>query len=86
MTKIYNLLLYNIIYLIAFVCTLEYLSVIFIVLNRIINDVDINVILENWQGENEFVVILRKTVEFFSGFTGANNLDNIYEVIDVITN
>ncbi len=47
---------------------------------------DINIILENWQGENEFVVILRKTVEFFSGFTGANNLDNIYEVIDVITN
>ena len=36
--------------------------------------------------KNEFVVILRKTVEFFSGFTGANNLDNIYEVIDVITN
>ena len=69
-----------------FVGALDDLSVIFFALNRIINDVDINVILENWQGENEFVVILRKTVEFFSGFTGANNLDNIYEVIDVITN
>ncbi len=71
---------------IPFVGALDDLSVIFFALNRIINDVDINVILENWQGENEFVVILRKTVEFFSGFTGANNLDNIYEVIDVITN
>lgn len=71
---------------IPFVGTLDDISVVFFALNRIINDVDINIILENWQGKNEFVVILRKTVDFFSGFTGANNLDNIYEVIDLISN
>ncbi|HHD2751632.1 TPA: YkvA family protein [Clostridium perfringens] len=71
---------------IPFIGTLDDISVVFFALNRIINDVDINIILENWQGKNEFVVILRKTVDFFSGFTGANNLDNIYEVIDLISN
>ncbi|MDZ4992822.1 DUF1232 domain-containing protein [Clostridium perfringens] len=71
---------------IPFIGALDDISVVFFALNRIINDVDINIILENWQGKNEFVVILRKTVDFFSGFTGANNLDNIYEVIDLISN
>lgn len=71
---------------IPFIGALDDISVVFFALNRIINDVDIDIILENWQGKNEFVVILRKTVDFFSGFTGANNLDNIYEVIDTITN
>lgn len=68
-----------------FIGTLDDISVVFFALNRIINDVDINIILENWQGKNEFVVILRKSIDFLSGFTGANNLDNIYEVIDTIT-
>ncbi|MGG5462015.1 YkvA family protein [Clostridium sp. B9] len=71
---------------VPFIGALDDVSVVFFALNRIINDVDINVILENWQGKNEFVVILRKSVDFLSGFTGANNLDNIYEVIDAITN
>lgn len=71
---------------IPFIGALDDISVVFFALNRIINDVDIDIILENWQGKNEFVVILRKTVDFFSGFTGANNLDNIYEVIDLISN
>lgn len=71
---------------VPFIGALDDISVVFFALNRIINDVDIEIILENWQGKNEFVVVLRKAVEFFSGFTGANNLDNIYEVIDVITN
>lgn len=70
---------------IPFIGALDDISIVFFALNRIINDVDINVILENWQGKNEFVVILRKSVDFLSGFTGANNLDNIYEVIDTIT-
>lgn len=69
---------------IPFIGALDDISIIFFALNRIINDVDIDIILENWQGKNEFVVILRKSVDFLSGFTGANNLDNIYEVIDII--
>ena len=71
---------------IPFLGALDDFTVIFFALNRILKDVDIEIILENWQGENEFVIVLRKTVEFFGSFTGANNLDNIYEVIDLITN
>lgn len=64
--------------------SLDELTVFFFAFNRVINDVDIDVILENWQGKNEFIIVLKNAVEFLSGFTGAQNLDTIYEVIDTL--
>ena len=64
--------------------SLDELTIFFFAFNRVINDVDIDVILENWQGKNEFVIVLKNAVEFLSGFTGAQNLDTIYEVIDTL--
>lgn len=64
--------------------SLDEITVIFFALNRIIADVPIEIILENWQGKNEFIIVLKNAVNFLSDFTGAKNLDNIYEVIDTL--
>ncbi|MPQ44040.1 YkvA family protein [Clostridium tarantellae] len=65
--------------------SLDDITILFFLLNRIINDVPMEVILENWQGKNELVVVLKNTIDFLIGFTGAKNVETIYEVIDTIT-
>lgn len=65
-----------------FIGSIDDLSVVFFALNRIIEEVPMEVILENWQGKNHFVVVLKHTVEFLTKFTGAKNVDKIYTFID----
>lgn len=64
---------------------LDELAVILFALERIMSDVDTNVLLENWQGKDELVIVLKQAVEYISGFTGAKNLNKIYDVIDALT-
>lgn len=64
---------------------LDELAVILFALERIMSDVDTNVLLENWQGKDELVMVLKQAVEYISGFTGAKNLNKIYDVIDALT-
>lgn len=67
---------------IPFIGSVDDLAVIFFALNRIINDVPVEVILENWQGKNHFIVVLKHTVNYLSKFTAAKNIDKIYSFID----
>ncbi|GIM27495.1 hypothetical protein CPJCM30710_01610 [Clostridium polyendosporum] len=67
---------------IPFIGSIDDLGVIFFTLNRIINDVPIEVILENWQGKNEFVVVLKKSLEYLTKYTGAKNVDKLYDMIN----
>lgn len=64
---------------------IDELAVILFALDRIVSDVDTEVLLENWQGKNELVMVLTQAVEYISGFTGAKNLNKIYDVIDTLT-
>ena len=57
------------------------LAIIFFALNRIANDIPLNVILENWQGKNELVVVLKSGLEYIINFTGAKNVEKLYSVI-----
>ncbi|SHI61700.1 Uncharacterized membrane protein YkvA, DUF1232 family [Clostridium cavendishii DSM 21758] len=67
---------------IPFIGSIDDLSVIFFALNRIIEDVPMEVILENWQGKNHFVVVLKYMVDYLTRFTGAKNVDKVYNFID----
>lgn len=67
---------------IPFIGSIDDLGVIFFTLNRIINDVPIEVILENWQGKSEFVVVLKKSLEYLTKYTGAKNVDKLYGMIN----
>ena len=65
-----------------FIGKIDDVGVIFFALNRIIEDIPIEVILENWQGKNEFIVVLKKSLDYFTRFTAAGNVDKIYKLID----
>ena len=61
------------------------IAIILFALNRMIDDVEIEVLLENWQGNRELVMVLTSAVEYLANFTGAKNLNRVYEVIDSLT-
>lgn len=62
--------------------SLDELTLIFFALNTTLKDVPIEIILENWQGKNSFVLVLRNGLDFLSGFTSSKNLESIYEVVN----
>ena len=53
-------------------------------LNKIIQDVPAKVILENWEGKNNIVSVLKTLAQYVTDFTGAKNVETIYGIIDEI--
>ena len=70
---------------IPFIGKIDDLAIICFALNRIITDVPLNVILENWQGKNELVVVLKSGLEYIINFTGAKNVEKLYNVVQELT-
>lgn len=60
-------------------------AVLFFALNRIINEVPINIIAENWAGKNDLVVVLKKAVEFLNSYTNSSNVDKLYDAVVELT-
>ncbi|WP_338596816.1 YkvA family protein [Clostridium baratii] len=65
---------------IPFIGTIDDLAVIFFALNRIATDVPFNVLVENWSGKNELILVLKNGIEYVTNFTGARNIDKIYNI------
>lgn len=65
-----------------FIGNIDDLAVIFFAFNRVLNDVPIEIILENWQGKNEFVIVAKNILEYLIKYTGAKNVDKIYSILD----
>ena len=53
-------------------------------LNVIMTDVPLNIIMENWQGKNELLVVVKNLIEYATSFTGAKNIDSLYRVMEEI--
>lgn len=51
-------------------------------LNIIMTEVPLNVILENWQGKNDILIVLKNVVEYATNFTGAKNINSICKVLE----
>jgi uncharacterized membrane protein YkvA (DUF1232 family) len=66
---------------IPFIGNIDELAVIFFALDRIIEDVPISVILENWQGKNDIILVIKKILDYAVNFTGARNVEKIYNFI-----
>ena len=60
------------------------ITIILFALTRMINDIPLEIILENWQGSREVVVVLTTAVEYLANFTGAKNLNKMYEIINAL--
>ena len=67
---------------IPFIGKVDEIAVAFFALDRVINDVPMNIILENWEGKNDLVLVLKNILEYAVNFTGAKNVDKIYNFID----
>lgn len=61
------------------------IAIILFALNRMIEDIPIEILLENWQGNRDLVMVLTTAVEYLVNFTGAKNINKVYEVIDSLT-
>ncbi|WP_252233967.1 DUF1232 domain-containing protein [Clostridium sp. ZS1] len=70
---------------IPFIGSIDEIGVAFFALNNIINDVPMNVIIENWEGKNEIVTVLKSGLEYLINFTGAKNVEKLCLVITELT-
>ena len=49
---------------IPFIGKIDDISVIFFALNKIVKDVPLDIIIENWQGKNEMLLVLSSGLDF----------------------
>lgn len=70
---------------IPFIGKIDDVAILFFALNRIAKDVPTKVILENWQGKNEFVLVLKKGLEYLVDFTGAGNVEKLYNIVEELS-
>ncbi|MBN1057584.1 YkvA family protein [Clostridium botulinum] len=70
---------------IPFIGCIDEIGVAFFALNNIINDVPMNVIIENWEGKNEMITVLKSGLEYLINFTGAKNVEKLCLVITELT-
>lgn len=67
---------------IPFIGVIDDIGVAFFAINKILKDVPLSVIVENWQGENDLLLVLKKGFEYLINFTGAKNVERLYAVIE----
>ena len=66
---------------IPFIGAIDDIGVGFFALNKVIKDVPLPIIVENWQGKNELLLVLKNGVEYLVDFTGARNVEKLCEVV-----
>lgn len=70
---------------IPFIGAIDDIGVIFFALNKVFKDVPLPVILENWQGKNELLMVLQEGVEYLMGLTKAKNVETLCSVIEELS-
>lgn len=67
---------------VPFVGKIDDIAIGIFALNVIMSDVPLNVVLENWQGTNDLLIVIKNLIEYATNFTGAKNIDSIYRVME----
>lgn len=70
---------------IPFIGRIDDVGVLFFTLNKILKDVPLAIIIENWQGKNEILIVLKKGIEYLINFTGAQNVETLYSVVEELS-
>ena len=70
---------------IPFIGRIDDIGVIFFALNRVIKDTPLKVIVENWEGKNDIIIVLKKAVDYLVQYTNAENVERIYSTIEQLT-
>ncbi|MBU5487345.1 DUF1232 domain-containing protein [Clostridium sp. MSJ-8] len=66
---------------IPFIGKIDDMAVAFFALNKIVTEVPNNIILENWQGDNDLVDVLNIALDYIMNCTKAKNVDKLYSLI-----
>lgn len=67
---------------IPFVGKVDELAVGIFAINRIVNDIPLQVVLENWQGKNDIILVIKNIIEYATNFTNAQNVENLFGVLE----
>lgn len=70
---------------IPFIGAIDDIGVGFFALNKILKDIPLPIIVENWQGENDLLLVLKSGVEYLVNFTGAKNVEKLYTVVEELS-
>lgn len=69
---------------IPFIGSVDEIAVAIFALERIISDVPTLIILENWAGKNDIVFVIKNVIEYAVNFTGAKNVEKIYNFVEEV--
>ena len=69
---------------IPFIGNVDDIAIAFFGLNAIINEVPEEVILENWQGEENIILLTKEAINYISKVVGAYNVDKLLKAIKKI--
>ncbi len=69
---------------IPFIGKIDEIAVAFFALDRIVADVPINIILENWEGKNDIILVIKNILEYVTNFTGARNVEKVYNFVEEV--
>lgn len=67
--------------LIPFLGELDDVAVTFFALNKVVSDIPEEIILENWQGKDDILIIAKKGINFINNTFGAENISRIVKSI-----
>ena len=70
---------------IPFIGIIDDVGVAFFALNKVIKDVPLYIIVENWQGKNDLLLVLKSGVEYLVNLTGARNVERLCEVVEELS-
>lgn len=66
---------------IPFIGKIDDIAIAFFGLNVIINELPENIILENWQGEENIILMVKEAVKYISQVVGAKNVNKLIDFI-----
>lgn len=70
---------------IPFIGRIDDVAVVFFALNKIVKDVPLDVIVENFEGKNEILLVLTSALDFLTSFTSAANVEKLYETVSELS-
>lgn len=66
---------------IPFIGSIDNVAIIFFGLNAIINEVPEEIIMENWQGKDNIIIIVKEAVSYISGLAGSQNVGKFVNTV-----
>lgn len=66
---------------IPFIGSIDDVAIIFFGLNLIINEVPEEIIMENWQGQDNIIIIAGEAVSYISGLVGSQNVGKLVSAV-----